>query len=331
MRGSIKTQITTALKACTRIGLSRHEQKIQYGGHSPFIHSMGTFDKTAHRLWPLQAWLQKQSIKDIELLTNTLVHQYLENRLAYHLTHSHARKTFQVEISALGNLERGLNIFSMEKRRYAVTYDFSDARKYAATQAKQLQKTTAQYKNRALADPLKVISALAKPHHQLMALLQLYSGCRTEGVGAPRRHAPQKNLLTMRNFEDGEGQRLLVLSDPVTGVLVQPFWTKEKGGKVARKYCPVPLATQVLAWLEAHPEGLGDIYEVYLAAINRAMRQTGQYIKGRGTHSLRFAFAQKRYLACVLPEDGMGDEEAKLQVSHELSHNRPDITESYLR
>lgn len=333
MRGSIKTQISAALKCCARIGMSRHEQKQKHGGKSPFIHSVGTLDKVIHRLWPLQSWLQNQGLKDLELLTNDLVQAYLEDRFTHHATNGNARKTFQVEISAMGNLERGLGFFSQEKRSVPMSYDFSIARKHAAKLARKLPKTTASYTNRALAEPLELIAALEFPHHRLMAMLQLYCGCRTEGVGAPRRHAPDKNLLTMKNFQDEDGQLIPQQADPVTGVTVQPFWTKEKGGKLATKFCPIPLAKDVMTWLKAHPKGLGDRYERYLAAINKAMLQTGQYNRGRGTHSLRFCFAQQRYIACIFPFacEGMGDEEAKLQVSHEMSHNRPDITRGYLR
>ncbi len=300
MRGSFKTQITTALKACTKIGLSRHEQKKLCDGKSPYIHSLGSFDKIAHRLWPLQDWLRKKNIVNIELLTDDLVADYLRTRLAYHKRHGNSRKTYQAEVSALGNLERGLNYFSAEHRNPPLCYDFSLARKKAAKQANILPKTTAQYTTRALPKPFDLIAALEQPHHRLMALLQLYCGCRAEGVGAPRRQTLDGNRLTLKNFEDGDGERIPEQIDPVTGIKVQPFWTKEKGGKVAVKFCPLCVAEEVLQWLEHHPEGLGDKYETYLAAVNSAMYKTGQYSKGRGTHSLRFTFAQKRYLACIV-------------------------------
>lgn len=337
MRGSIKTQITAALKCCTRIGMSRHEQKQVSGGKSPFIHSMGTFDRTAHRLWALKEWLPSKNIHDIELLTGELVREYLESRLAYHVQNGSSRKSYQVEVSALGNLERGLTFFSQEQRNPPMVYDFSAARKEAAKWAKILPKTTAEYANRALPEPLKMISALENEAHRLMALLQFYCGCRAEGVGAPRRRTPTKAFFTIDNFCNEFGAYIPQKIDSVTGATVQPFWTKEKGGKVAIKYCPLPLMEEVVDWLMEHPKGLGDDYENYLAAINDAMRRTGQYTKGKGTHSLRFGFAQNRYLACVLPSGtgknkrkGMGDEAAKRRVSREMSHNRPDITGGYL-
>ena len=97
---------------------------------------------------------------------------------------------------------------------------------------------------------------------------------------------------------------------------------------MAIKYCPVPLAEAVLQWLDNGRQELSEQYVVYLAAINKAMATTGQSATGRGTHALRFCFAQRRYHECL--RYGMSDEQAKQQVSHEMSHNRPDITEIYL-
>ncbi len=336
MRGSIKNQISAVLKYCTRIGMSRHEAKIQYGGASPFIHSLGTLDKITHRLWPLQGFLKNMQIQSLEILDNELVGAYLANRFDHHLRSGNARKTFQTEVSAMGNLERGLTFFSASHRTPSRTYDFSLARKEAAKQAKGLPLKTGCYSNRATSDPLALIKALPTKRHQLMAYLQLYCGCRCEGVGAPRRKPSGNVFFSMKNFQDIDGITLVRELDPVTGLLMQPLWTKEKGGKIAQKLCPLWLADAVMEWCKEHPEGLGDNYETYLAAINRAMKVTGQYVRGKGTHSLRFSFAQARYAACIFPmgdalEHGMCDESAKLRVSKEMSHNRPDITESYLK
>lgn len=327
MRGSIKTQITAALKCCAKIKESRHLQKQLHGGKSPYIHSMGTFDRTARRLRPLQDWLRSRGITNIELLTDDLVRHYLEHRLAYHFDKGNSRQSFKVEVAALGNLERGLRLFLQKHRAVPVAYDFSNARKSFTAKARQLPKTTSEYESRALPDPLALIAALEEPRHKLMAALQYHCGCRAEGVGAPQRGYPGGNPLKIENFAGTDGKLLPTEKDPVTGEMVRPFWTKEKGGKVAWKYCPVSLAKQVLDWLEAHPEGLRDSYSAYLAAINKTMQETRQSVRGRGTHALRFNFAQHRYRHCILA--GMGDEEAKRLVSHEMSHNRPNITEGY--
>lgn len=327
MRGSLKTQITAALKCCTKIKESRHLQKQLHNGRSPYIHSMGTFDKAAHRLWPLAGWMKQRGIHDLELLSAALVRDYLEHRLAYHASQGNCRQSFKVEVSALGNLERGLSMFSGAHRSAPVIYDFATVRKSFASKARQLSQRTTTYETRALPDPQALIAALEEPHHKLMAALQLLCGCRAEGVGAPQRDYPNGNPLKLENFSGADAKLLPTQKDPITGETVRPFWTKEKGGKVAWKYCPVNLARDVLDWLNIHPEGLCESYSVYLSAINQAMCDTGQSVRGRGTHALRFNFAQRRYRQCIA--SGLGDEEAKRQVSMEMSHNRPDITEGY--
>jgi hypothetical protein len=133
---------------------------------------MGTFDKTARRLWPLEGWLKERGIRDLELLTNDLVREYLEYRLAYHVRQGNSRQTFKVEVAAMGNLERGLTFFSAQHRDPPVVYDFSAARKAFTAKARVLPKTTSDYANRALPDPLAVIAVLEDSRHQLLASLQ---------------------------------------------------------------------------------------------------------------------------------------------------------------
>ena len=230
--------------------------------------------------------MKTRGISDIEQLTDDMAGQYLEHRLGYHIGKGNSRQTFKVEIAALGNLERGLTLFSQRHRTVPVTYDFSRARKSFAAKARQLPKTTSEYESRALPDPAALLAVLEEPRHKFMAALQLYCGCRTEGVGAPQRGYPGGNPLILQNFTGPDGKPLSTQKDQVTGELVRPFWTKEKGGKVAWKFCPISLAKQVLAWLATHPDGLECSYHSYLAAINKAMKEAGQSVRaGAPMHS----------------------------------------------
>jgi hypothetical protein len=329
MRGSLKKQITTVLKIIFTPGCSRHQAKLEHNGRSPYIHSIGTFEQTFHRLQPLVLWLQQKDMLNIEELNNLLVKEYLDHRLLYHIEHGNCRQSFKVEVSALGSLAKALTAFSADIRTIPVIYDFNATRLSFTQQAKRLPKFTSKYNGRALPRPEDMINALECCHHKLMASLQLYAGCRTEGVGAPQRAVPGGNRLTLDNFRDNEGHWLPVQSDPLTGEIVHVFWTKEKGGKIAVKYCPFELSENVKKYIELHVEGLGDEYKIYLRAINKAMKLTLQAAPGRGTHALRFNFAQSRMMQCMYA--GMHDEEAKRFVSIEMSHNRPDITEGYYR
>lgn len=329
MRGSLKTQITAALKCCCRFGVSRHVQKLEHGGQSPYIHSIGSFDRVAHRLWPLALWLEAKGILDIELLDEVLVSEYLPMRLEHHIEKGHARKTFQCELSALGNLERGLTLFSALHRVPAVIYDFSKPRKQYGKSTKILPTASNPYASRAIPNPYAAIEVMDYWHYRIMAKLQVECGCRAIGVGAPARMMPGVNAVTMDNFLfDGQTEPQVVV-DPITLQKGFYMWTKEKGGKVAVKFCPLELAQELFAYIRQYTDGLKGYYMDYLASLNKALIKTGQAAKGRGTHSLRFCFAQRRYLECI--KSGMGDEEAKQWVSAEMSHKRAKITEAYLK
>ena len=329
MRGSKKSQLTAIIKHGCQFGTSRHKSKQQHGNKSPVIHSYGSFDKIHHRLRFLIPLMPKVDIKEFEEFTNPAIESCLEHRLAYHLEKGNTRHTFQAEISALGNLERCLTMFSAKHRAVPIVYNFAPALKLYMKKARSITNVGGNT-SRALPRPLDVIVALPLPRHILMAHFQLQCGCRAEGVGAPRREYIGSNHLKMENFMHPDGGSILTpFPDPITGKPVFRFWSKEKGGKVGWKHCPEFLAREFFTYCEAHPEGLVEHYPVYLGELNAAMKRTGQYAKGRGTHSFRFNFAQARYLACV--SSGMGDEEAKLFVSQELNHNRPSVTGDYLR
>ena len=70
-------------------------------------------------------------------------------------------------------------------------------------------------------------------------------------------------------------------------------------------------------------------YSEYVAAINLAARETGQYSPGRGSHGLKHNFAQERYLECI--NQGLTHEEALQQTSLETSHFRLRETLTYTR
>ena len=328
MKGSQRTKLTAIIKVGCRFGMSRHLAKKEHGGKSPYIHSVGSFGKVIHRLWPLLEWMQKKGFGDIEELNDTMLSQYLADQFLYHKEKGNACHTFQAELSALAKFEKCLNAFSVLHRGKPTKYDFSAPleayRKLAKTIGKKKRPVS-----RALTRPLEVIACLDNPRHILMAEFQLHCGCRAEGVGAPQRPYPGSNHLLPSNFMLPEGGDILVpVPDPITRQVVHRFWTIEKGGKFAWKHCPLPLAERFFQYCKENPEGLTEKYPVYLSVLNKAMKQTGQYAKGRGTHALRFSFAQSRYLNCIY--SGMGDEEAKLFVSKEMSHSRPCITGGYL-
>ncbi|MFH1914410.1 MAG: hypothetical protein ABIK45_09075 [Pseudomonadota bacterium] len=326
MRGSLYQQLMTLLRLISVIGQSRHEAKQTYGGSSPFIHAVGTLDKTFQRLRPLVRWLREHGIKDLEQVRPDMVQCYLKDRLAHHVLAGNCRQSYLVELSALAALERALTDFCFFYRNGATGYDFKRQRKRASREAKQLPRRSPGRGSRAISAPIKAIHEIDDPKHKLMAQLQWETGCRAEGVGAPRRG---KNPFSAINFSDlTTGEDLDLIADPVTKREVAPLWTVEKGGKLAFKYCTPETKDRLMSFFTSQGTHLEDDYCKYLRSVNTALEKTNQAGKGIGTHGFRFAFARRRYNECL--HNGYTDEQAKNLVSQEMSHNRADITETYL-
>ncbi|ADU61427.1 MAG: hypothetical protein KUA35_09340 [Pseudodesulfovibrio sp.] len=329
MRGSIIRQCGDALQTITRIGESRHEAKAvgEVG-----IYSTNTRHITGQRLLPLQGFCKDHGIKDIERLTTANIKEYVEARLRHHMAQGNALTTFRAELSALGKLEQGLNRYFELHRADRIKYDWNQQRKEISRQAGEvLSRSTSTYRDRAFKDPQAVVNAIFDPVHRLQAQIQLEAGCRSEGVGAPSKGVKGRNNnpITMANwYEPGGGKALGVVRDPISGQNVATFWTKEKGGKVAFHFCTLRTKDAILSHIEKHGK-LESNYKQYLDSVNEAAKAVGQFHQGRGTHSLRHCFAQGRYDQAV--RRGYSDEQAKYAVSQEMSHNRADITETYLR
>ena len=64
-------------------------------------------------------------------------------------------------------------------------------------------------------------------------------------------------------------------------------------------------------------------------ALKTAVEATGQEYEGHGAHGLRWCFAAERM--DELQGHGMSRDQALAEVSSEMGHNRPEITEHYLR
>ncbi len=117
-------------------------------------------------------------------------------------------------------------------------------------------------------------------------------------------------------------------SDPVTGAPVGIVASVEKGGKETEHYVSVETYRRLEEYIRVHGKLESD-YADYVAAINQAARETGQYASGRGSHGLKHNFAQERYLECI--SHGLTHEQALQQTSLETSHFRLRETLTYTR
>ncbi|MBF0276105.1 MAG: hypothetical protein HQK84_12815 [Nitrospinae bacterium] len=173
-----------------------------------------------------------------------------------------------------------------------------------------------QVKGRGYERPEELVVAIKDETHQLQARLQLESGARTEGVGAG---VHSNHCLKESNLKG-------LVKDPVTGKEVGSFTTKEKGGKVTTRYCLKETYHRLDQYIIEHGK-LKSNYKEYNASVNKAAKETNQYVRGRGTHGLRYNFAHERTFQCG--EHGMSRSDAYQQVSKEMGHNREEITHHY--
>ena len=91
---------------------------------------------------------------------------------------------------------------------------------------------------------------------------------------------------------------------------------REKGGKLSRKELNPTLAQKIR---ENAVEGKYEINKrTYSRDLQKKIEESGQ--KYNGTHGIRHSYAQK-----------MLETNSKAEVSHEMGHSRPEITDTYLR
>ena len=91
---------------------------------------------------------------------------------------------------------------------------------------------------------------------------------------------------------------------------------REKGGKLSRKELSPNLAQKLK---ENAVDGKYEINKrTYSRDLQKKIEESGQ--KYNGTHGIRHSYAQK-----------MLETNSKAEVSHEMGHSRPEITDTYLR
>lgn len=91
---------------------------------------------------------------------------------------------------------------------------------------------------------------------------------------------------------------------------------KEKGGKLSQKVLSPNLAQKIK---ENAVDGKYEINKrTYSRDLQKNIEESGQ--KFNGTHGIRHTYAQK-----------MLETNSKAEVSHEMGHSRPEITDTYLR
>ena len=274
----------------------------------------------AHRFVEFMIGNGRTSILDTAFVHDDMA-AYLEERLTHYVEKKRSRQTMETILSALGKFEYAINHYIEIHALEIPRLNTEPLRmEFYARSRKLLRKSSKLFDNRAYPDPVRLIAAISDGTFQLQASLQYEGGLRTEGVGAPSNRR-LKNPLTMNGLRG-------ISVDPVTGSEVCIVASVEKGGKETEHLVSVPTYRRLEEYLDRHGKLESD-YSEYVAAINMAARETGQYVPGRGSHGLKHNFAQERYLECIT--HGMSHEQALQQTSLETSHFRLRETLTYTR
>jgi len=302
MRGSVYFQTAMIAKAVFHEGAKKVDRVNPNHQNFQKIASFGTME-TYRKIWNDLGYFVHHAfgIKNLELLRSTHIAEFMETKLSEKISHQHLQKIS----SALGKLEHGLNIISIQFEKYN-QYDFS-IRLQLVKMAKKEERTTSNYRNRAYASPEDIISLLEDEKFKIAASIQLDGGSRAEGV-----------CLIKRNQLKG------IAIDKLTKISHGWIETKEKGGKVGL----VQMGITTYKSLEKNliKDNIFQIdYRRYSEAISKVCRRLN--VKSEGSHGFRWYFAQNRLIE--YQSKGKTYEEALQFVSWEMKHMRADITVHY--
>ena len=306
VRGNINWQVHEIFKEIIRFGESKHEAKEQARsegaktwheiGKNIYIYSYATADQYRDISKDLMNYTKQQfGVKDIEKLQSEHIQAYLETKIADGVKYS----TFQKYAAAMEKLEVALNSYAQSHntgREYH--FDLSSVREQAREVLERTQET------RAYENPRALIENIQNRDYKIIAQAQYEGGFRISEL----------NHLSEKNFKEGN------VFQVISG----------KGGKDRE----VPLSKETYQALKslldkADPADGKYKFDMndYRNALKEASKASNQ--EYTGSHGLRWNFAQEKF--AELQEQGKTYEQALQIVSNFLGHERPDITEHYLR
>ena len=310
MRGSPTGQMNFIFRAAGifQPGHSRHKLKTSaksFGAKNPSeiaaltgIQSYSTYKayfKTGVEL--LTFCREVHGVKSANLLTKDHIRTFLEFKIRSGIKLS----TFRRYSSGLSKIEVALSIVTGKPCGWSKTIE--TMREAASVYLQNSQPV------RGYDDPISIVSWL-DGDFKLVAQLQLFGGLRISEA-------------TLIDKEQLLGFRI----DEFTGQAVgQIRLTRTKGGRPRDVAVPVNVYDQLAERL-----ALGELRverSHYRKALMEAVEKTNQNYHGRGSHGLRWNYAQNRMFELI---NQQSYEVALTTVSHEMGHSRGSITSHYLR
>jgi len=312
MRGSMDWQSHELFKTVDNIGESKNDAKEAARangaetwadvGKAIGVFSYSTAD-TYRDVWQAVGEQAKaeDGVRDMTKLEQQHIEAYLQGKIDQGVSYG----TFKGYASAVEKLATALNRYAEKNgidREYK--FDLKELRSDAKTELKAFEGT------RAYQDPQAAVAAMRDPDARLVASIQHEGGARVKEAS----HIDRAQLHGLK-------------TDRYTGQTVGKIEVVGKGGKVRAVYVSV----QTYKDLErAIDQGEGRFTvpadRVRDGLKDAAVKTNQDY---NGSHGLRWNYAQERF--GELQDKGLTREEALIQVSNEMGHNRADITEHYLR
>ena len=301
MRGSVKWQAKEILKKIDGIGKSKRETRASSGmksresGHavSPMIHSYQYYGEVLRTAIDLGKYAKENhGIKDMTKIDGQIVKDYLLHKMEQGVSY----RTISNYASHLVKIGHGLRKIEPEVPDFSQAVE--GARAYARENAARIERGPRFY-----AQPGKIVSGIRDPAARLVGKLQYELGLRV----AEARHIKPDQIHRTES-----GYSLTV---------------QGKGGYRITKELPRDLGHQLVSHIREN--GKLDVkYEHYRDQLKESVERAGE--EWHGTHGLRHSYAKERMEELTLKE-GMSRDEALREVSEEMGHHRPDITEVYLR
>ena len=306
MRGSINYQVHEVFQTIIHFGESKHEAKElarEQGaqtwhdiGKNIMIYSYKTADQYRDIAKGLMNYVKQEfHIKDIEKLQSQHIQAYLESKIADGIKYS----TFQKYAAAIEKLEVALNQYAQSHNTgNQYSFDIQDVRQQASETLEKTQ-TTRAYEN-----PKALIENIQNGDYKIIAQAQHEGGFRISEL----------NHISEKNFKDNNTFRVI----------------SGKGGKDRE----VPLSKETYNALKSlldKADKSDGKYKFNMNDYRNTLKEAAQASNQdyTGSHGLRWNFAQEKFMD--LQAHGRTYEQALQEVSNLLGHERPDITEHYLR
>ena len=305
MRGNINYQVHQVFKEIIAFGQSKHEAKAEARsegaqtwhdiGKNIGIYSYATADQYRDIAKDLMNYVKQEfHVKDIEKLSSEHIQSFLESKIAEGVRYS----TFQKYAAALEKLEVALNQYAQSHSTgNQYSFDIKDVRQQASEVLERSQVT------RAYEDPKVLIENIQNSDYKIIAQAQYEGGFRISEL----------NHLSEKNFKDNNTFQVI----------------SGKGGKDRE----VPLSKETYQALKSllDKADTDGKYKFDMNDYRNTLKEAAQASNQEytGSHGLRWNFAQEKFME--LQQHGRTYEQALQEVSHLLGHERPDITEHYLR